>query len=137
MLEKLFIDKMLTRLEHGTLAIEFWDGTKKSYGHGDPVVKIKANTRGVVRAIMRNLSLGIGEGYMNGQLEISEPLDQLFRVVYQNQKTFEKLVNTRLTYRRKPNKKQVQKNYIAHHYDLSNDFYKLWLDNDTMAYTCA
>ncbi len=137
MLEKLFIDKMLSRLEHGTLAIEFWDGTQKRYGHGKPVVKIKANTRGVVRAIMRNLSLGIGEGYMNGQLEISEPLDQLFRVVYQNQKTFEKLVNTRLTYRRKPNKKKVQKNYIAHHYDLSNDFYKLWLDNETMAYTCA
>ncbi len=28
------------------------------------------------------------------------------------------------------------KDDIAHHYDIGNDFYKLWLD-ETMTYSCA
>ena len=32
--------------------------------------------------------------------------------------------------------KQKNKDDIAHHYDIGNDFYKLWLD-ETMTYSCA
>jgi cyclopropane-fatty-acyl-phospholipid synthase len=34
------------------------------------------------------------------------------------------------------NKKPNQARYIAHHYDIGNEFYKLWLDA-TMNYSCA
>ena len=32
--------------------------------------------------------------------------------------------------------KAKNKDDIAHHYDIGNDFYKLWLD-ETMTYSCA
>ena len=32
--------------------------------------------------------------------------------------------------------KTKNKDDIAHHYDIGNDFYKLWLD-ETMTYSCA
>lgn len=35
------------------------------------------------------------------------------------------------------NTKKTQEAQIQHHYDLGNDFYKMWLDKDTMTYTCA
>lgn len=140
MLEKLFIDKLLKSLKSGNLEVEFWDGDKRSYGSGSPKVAVQIKNQSLVRRMMTrrlNLSLGTGEAYMDHQLEISEPLDQFFRIVFENNSVFEKPVSSRLGYRRQINKKAVQKSYIAHHYDLSNDFYKLWLDNETMAYTCA
>ncbi len=137
MLEKLFLDKLLGRLTNGSFEVTFWDTTKKTYGYGQPLVKLHVKSKAVPRAMMRNLSLGTGESYMKDQLKIEEPLDQFFRIVYENQKAFEKLLNLKISYRRQTNKKNTQKSYIAHHYDLSNDFYKLWLDNETMAYTCA
>lgn len=137
MLEKAFIDKLLNRLQTGSLEVVFWDGSKKTYGDGQPRAKVALKSKSVARAMMRNLSLGTGESYMDKSLDIKEPLDNFFRIVYENQAYFQKLLNLTLTYRRQTNKKNAQKKYIQHHYDLSNNFYKLWLDNDTMAYTCA
>lgn len=140
MLEKLFVDTLLKYLRSGSLEVEFWDGETRKYGSGQLSVKVKIKNRSLVRRAMigkLNLSLGTGEGYMDQHIDISEPLDQFFRIVYENSATFEKKVSSGFSYRRKTNKKTTQKSFIAHHYDLSNDFYKLWLDNETMAYTCA
>ena len=38
--------------------------------------------------------------------------------------------------RPRPTTQQASKDNIYHHYDLGNDFYQLWLD-EQMAYTCA
>lgn len=137
MLEKFFIDKLLGRLRYGSIEVTFWDNTRKTYGINEPTIKMYIKDRATARAMMRNLSLGCGEAYMNQKLEISEPLDQFFRIPYENYKAFDKLLYLKLNYRRQKNEKSRQKDYIARHYDLSNDFYKLWLDNETMAYTCA
>jgi cyclopropane-fatty-acyl-phospholipid synthase len=137
MLEMIAIDKMLKRLQHGTLEVTFWDDTVKTYGTGKPTAKVTIKSPAVIKAMIKNLSLGTGEAYMNQSLEITSSLDDFFRVVFENQKSLGKLLTNQFGYRRLANKKDVQKSYIAHHYDLSNDFYKLWLDNDTMAYTCA
>ncbi len=42
----------------------------------------------------------------------------------------------RLLHRRRSNHVEGSRQNIGHHYDLGNDFYKLWLD-PTMAYSCA
>lgn len=44
-------------------------------------------------------------------------------------------MNQRRTHARPARLKQKQKANIAH-YDLGNDFYRLWLD-DSMSYSCA
>lgn len=42
----------------------------------------------------------------------------------------------RLRHLSKDNHLQGSRSNIAHHYDLGNDFYQLWLD-PTLAYSCA
>ena len=136
-MEKKFFDTILSRFERGTLNVTFWDGSSKSYGNGKPSVDITIHSPKVVRAAMRNLSLGIGEAYMDKTFE-AEPIGNFLDIVYMNLNAhagFNNLLNT--VTKLSKNIRTKQSKYIQHHYDLGNDFYKLWLDNDTMAYTCA
>ena len=83
--------------------------------------------------------LATGEAYMHGDLEVQEPLDQLIRFSSDNSDAYGKLSNIKplqalKSYKR--NNRSNQKRHIAHHYDIGNDFYKLWLDT-SMTYSCA
>ena len=46
-----------------------------------------------------------------------------------NERALKKLIHTPVT-------KKVQEKEVTSHYDIGNDFYKLWLD-DTLSYSCA
>ena len=137
MVEKTLLDTFFKRFKKGKLTVEFWDGTKKVYGSGKPSAKMTITSPKVVRAIFRNLSLGIGEAYMDGTL-LLEPLEDFLDIAYMNLDTyadFMQKLNPSIMLKR--NTKRKQADYIEHHYDIGNDFYKMWLDHETMAYTCA
>ncbi len=53
-----------------------------------------------------------------------------------NKAAFNHSAFNRLPHLRQPNTKRLQRSHIARHYDLGNNFYKLWLDK-TMTYSCA
>jgi cyclopropane-fatty-acyl-phospholipid synthase len=48
-----------------------------------------------------------------------------------------KEAQTRLFNRPRSNRPADSRDNIHHHYDIGNDFYKLWLDHEAMQYTCA
>ncbi len=137
MVEKTLIDTFFKRFKKGILTVKFWDGTSKTYGSGAPSATMTITSPKVVRAMFKNLTLGVGESYMDGTL-LLEPLEAFTDIAYMNLGTYvdlmQKLNPPRMLQR---NTKNRQAAYIRHHYDLGNDFYKLWLDNETMAYTCA
>lgn len=137
MVEKTLFEQLTKRLQKGTLTVHFWDGTTKKYGSGKPAAEMSLSSPNVVRKMFKNLSLGIGEGYMDKTIEL-QPLDAFMNLVYMNIPvligTAQKLNPQRMLSR---NTRSKQAAYIEHHYDLGNDFYKLWLDHQTMAYTCA
>lgn len=137
MIEKTLLDTFFKRFKKGTLTIEFWDGTSKTYGSGKPSATMTITSPKVVRKIFRNLSLGIGEAYMDGTL-LLEPLEDFMDIAYMNLDTyadFMQRLNPKIMLNRNTRTKQA--GYIEHHYDLGNKFYKMWLDHETMAYTCA
>lgn len=137
MVEKTLFEQLAKRIKKGTLTVHYWDDTVKSYGSGEPTADMAITTPKVVRALFKNMSLGVGEAYMDGTLQL-EPLDAFLNIVYLNLSELigpmQKLNPQNILSR---NTRKKQADYIQHHYDLGNDFYKLWLDNDTMAYTCA
>ena len=117
----------------------FGDGT------GEPV-HIIIHTRKAERAIALDPSLGFPEAYMDGELDFIEgnPLEFL-RIAYQNmglsaahsitmrvnegaRKLFRRLQQINLPGKSREN--------VHHHYDLSGDLYRLFLDDD-MQYSCA
>jgi cyclopropane-fatty-acyl-phospholipid synthase len=80
--------------------------------------------------------LGFGEGYMDGRIEVDGPLADVGRLAIENQVALERLTLDRVMRGLRPNGRGSGKEQIQHHYDLGNDFYKLWLDA-SLTYSCA
>lgn len=134
MLEKTILDKLLRRIKTGGLKVTYWDGDSRNYGpEPKPSLRVTIKKPTVIRAMAKNVNLGVGESYMSGDLEIEGSIEQIMKLVAENQDAF-KLSAPRLGLRR--NTKQTQARLVQHHYDVGNDFYKLWLDK-AMVYSCA
>ena len=89
-------------------------------------------------------ALGIAEAYVAGYWS-SDDVVKLFQIILRNrdillslEKGFAKLVKpiNKMIHRGRQNTLKGSKENIIAHYDLSNDFYKLWLD-PSMTYSCA
>jgi len=80
------------------------------------------------------------EGYMDGRIEIEGSLAELMTAIYgaMNGSKATSSLDRLLAKLRLPNGNGLSRSLrnIRHHYDLGNDFYRLWLDED-MVYTCA
>lgn len=100
------------------------------------------NYRPVWSAIRRG-AVGFAESYMAGDIESSD-ITQVLRFYLQNRDVldqaaspvFYKSLFDRLSHMMRANTKTGAKRNISAHYDLGNDFYKLWLD-PTMSYSSA
>lgn len=136
MLEKAIVNKLFNAVKVGGLRVVYWDGSEHEYGNGKLYFTMKINHPKAVRAMLGNLTLGFGESYMDGLIEIDGPLTNVGRLVSENTAGFSGWMRTRAGSPLHRNTKRTQKSFIQHHYDLGNDFYKLWLD-ESMTYSCA
>ena len=89
-------------------------------------------------------AMGIAEAYILGYWT-SDDVVMLMRIILKNRSIllslndgFAKILSpiNKLIHRSRQNTLKGSKENILAHYDLSNDFYKLWLD-PTMTYSCA
>lgn len=134
MLEKPFLATLLGRLKHGDITVTFWDGETKRFGPEKPWLAITFHDPSVVRAARRNLEMALGEGYVDRKIDIDGDLADLGRLAEANRTELAKwLPNLKA---KKRNSTNLEVRDVQHHYDLGNDFYKLWLD-DSMTYSCA
>jgi cyclopropane-fatty-acyl-phospholipid synthase len=114
-------------------------GTERPDLHG--VLRIKSPR--MIGHVLRNGEVGFGEAYLDGCWD-SPDLARLLQVMYLNEPyykgPFEKNPLGRflswLGHKRRANTKRMARENIQHHYDLGNEFYKMWLD-ETMAYSSA
>ena len=143
------IGKLLgTLIKRGRLTLIVSDGLPETFGpdlDATPIIVRFANRR-VGFAIARNPRLAFGEAYMDGRLTIENGtiLDLLELIVGANKwedggqgrKLMSKGKMSEFTalFRRNPAAKAHQN--VAHHYDLSDELYDLFLDSDRQ-YSCA
>ena len=143
------IGKLLgTLVKKGRMTLITADGKRESFGPDADAkpITVRFTDRKLAFDIVRNPRLAFGEAYMDGRLIIEEGsiLDLLELIVGANRWEFGgkgrkimstgKLSNVAAMFRRNPAAKS-QKN-VAHHYDLSDDLYDLFLDPDRQ-YSCA
>lgn len=138
MIEKNLLDSLLKRIKKGGLRLTYWDGDSRVYGeHKNPKLHVTITDKKVVRDISKNTSLGVGESYMDGMLIVDGPLDELIALGHANQQAFN-IIGSNFLYKNfNRNIKPNQPTLISRHYDLGNDFYKMWLDKETLGYTCS
>ena len=110
-------------------------------GSGPPVVVRIATARWLAR-IAANPSMGVGEAYMDGGLVLERgTIHDLADLIGRNAKhrplkQAGALSRWWLDRRLMANARRAARRNVAHHYDLSVDFYRRFLDPD-MQYSCA
>ncbi len=136
--------------------VEFWDGTALPSTDGGPAFIVKS-PKAVAHALLAPGQLGLGRAYASGDLAVSD-LDQVMRLLDTWKpapiETADKLKlagaaarAVGLTVPPRPPAAELRprgtrhtlardRRAVRHHYDVSNDFFALFLD-ESMTYSCA
>lgn len=108
-------------------------------------ITVRLHSKAIERQLYHSPYLALGEGYVNGQLTVEKGdiYDFLHFCAANLQKVnfsfFESLVDKIDVFRRffhQQNPAHRARQNVAYHYDLSENFYRLFLDKD-MQYSCA
>lgn len=136
-IDKTFYKNFFQSLMNESYSIKFWDGEEITFGNGNTNFNIIFNEPLPITDMITNPSVTLGEGYMHNLIEIEGNIKNMFEALYNNPKCFLRYKG-KLTKLKKPinNSIHKSKDNISHHYDIGNDFYKLWLDK-SMTYSCG
>lgn len=148
MLAKIASDKLFKRLDTidtGTLSLTTPDGKTRVFEGKNPgeTADIELHDWSVVTNIIRKGDVGFAEDYRAGNWK-TDDLTALTTLGLNNRAALNRLVMggnfsrtiSMLSYLLKLNSVKGSKKNIHAHYDLGNDFYKLWLD-PSMTYSSA
>lgn len=136
-MEKQLLKKLLKNLFSHTCSIQFWDGEEMILGKGEIRFRIILKEPLSITEILTNPSVTFGEAYMNRKLEFDGNIQEIIESIYGNPKSFLRYKG-RFSKIIKPMKNTLQnsKENVKYHYDIGNDFYRLWLDK-SMTYSCG
>lgn len=135
-----------SRIRTGRIDVTFPDGRRRSFGDaasGERAELVLHNPEALARLLFGG-ETGAGEAYVDG-LWSSPDLPGLIRVAARNREELALAsgwlrmplqVQRTVAHRLRRNTRSNAKRNIASHYDLGNDFYRLWLD-ETMTYSSA
>jgi cyclopropane-fatty-acyl-phospholipid synthase len=136
--------RMLERLPHGRLDLQLPDGRQLSLGCGDGErAALRVQHWSLFERVLKSGDIGLAESYIAGDWDTPD-LAGLLRLALANREHIDGLIYGRwwgrLAYRlrhllRRNSRSGSAKNIHAH-YDLGNDFYRLWLDPG-MSYSSA
>ena len=135
-LDKIFIKTFLNNFEEEDFTVKLWDGEEVKLGQHSSKFKVTFNEPLKKNELLKSTSLALGEAYVDGKLEVEGDFYTMLNSIlkYKDRFTTDFKGLPKL-FSNKTNAKK-QKEEVTFHYDLGNDFYKLWLD-DTMSYSCA
>ena len=130
----------------GTLTVIDAKGTKYVFsGINGPEVTIRLNDHMIPWGLVLMPSLAAGEGYMDGRLTVENgTIYDFLALISQNMEigglnrvqAIWEIVGRLFKRLQQFNPADRAKKNVAHHYDLSNDLYDLFLDKDKQ-YSCA
>jgi cyclopropane-fatty-acyl-phospholipid synthase len=114
------------------LGFELWDGFAIAPAAGPAIATFVIKNRRALVSWAWDPDLNFGEAYMFGAVEVRGDLVAALEAAFRA-----------LRWRTRPwwlperhNSLRAARENVHHHYDLGNDFYRLWLDRE-LVYTCA
>ncbi len=138
-LERWLARKMLSLLGDPPLQMVLWNGEEITTSSARPATRIALRHRSALYKLLSNPSLQFGDLYSTGGVEVEGDLVKFLEIAYGANATkfeFLKKFQSHMFKRPRANTLAGSSSNVHHHYDLSNDFYRLWLDQE-MQYTCA
>ena len=141
------LERMLKRLiVEGRLEITAPDGALHEFGPGGgPEAEVTITDSSIIKDLCQHPVMALGEGYMDGRIDCPpHKLYDFLALLIRNQQSgqmpswFVAMDRMRVGLRgleQRNNPLRSQSN-VQHHYDISDDLYRLFLDED-MQYSCA
>ncbi|MFK8332633.1 C17 cyclopropane fatty acid synthase CfaB [Pseudomonas sp. BJa5] len=116
------------------LRLRLWDGHEYDLGP-KPKVTILVKDPQLITQLTHPSLDELGAAFVEGKLELEGTIGEVIRVC---DELSEALLKDEADHQpvRREHDKDTDAEAISYHYDLSNDFYQLWLDKE-MAYSCA
>lgn len=131
-----YLEHYLERFDAAPFEIIFHDGHKMMVGKGEPKFTVMVRNKIDKSLLAKSTSLALGEAYINKSIDIDGDLYECLNLILAqfdkfttNRHALHSLLHTSTS-------RSNQKQEVQSHYDISNDFYKLWLD-DTLSYSCG
>jgi cyclopropane-fatty-acyl-phospholipid synthase len=122
------------RLAAAAVRLELWDGSS-DYRGIEPIGALVVRDAWTLRGLLINPHLFFGEAYMRGSLLVRGGLELVVEAISRLSvfPSWRERVAARLA---AANDLTTARRNVHHHYDLGNDFYQSWLD-EQLVYTCA
>ena len=135
--------QLLEKIQFGRLELRMPDGTCQVFGEGEHGVSMHVHDEMMFSQILARGDIGLAEAYIDGAWDapdltgvmtlLAKNRDALRTAVYGR---WQSLLMARIRHWLNNNSKTGSRKNIMAHYDLGNDFYKLWLD-PSMSYSSA
>lgn len=124
------------RIETVGVRLQLWDGFSPYAAAVAPIGDIVVHDLRALAGIAFNPDLYFGEAYMAGRLDVRGGMDRVLEALSRSRSLARSWKSELAAALALPNTLNRSRRNVHHHYDLGNDFYQLWLDED-LAYTCA
>lgn len=125
----------LKKFDENPFLIKF-KGKEYQVGEGTPLFTVVFHKEIPLSALTASTSLALGEAYMNGDLEVEGDLYFALDHFMGQMGSFDVDESALKKLLHSSTGKKNQREEVQSHYDIGNDFYKLWLD-ETMSYSCG
>lgn len=131
---------VINRVEpSAAFAFKLWDGEIIGYG-STPKTTMAVNSPKVPEMLFRKGFMGFGEAYVSGDLEVYGDLQELLRLGFSarfdEKASLPQKIRLLPFYLKTTATLRGSRENISHHYDLTPEFYSLFLDR-SLTYSCA
>ena len=136
--ERYLLRRVLDAMGSPRFAVALWDGFKVSPKDAAPVATVNVHSRSALNQLLRQGDMGFGDAFSNGGISVEGDLVAMLVAAFTVPEPTGIAAVVKRLQQRKPraNTRDGSRENIHHHYDIGNDFYRLWLDKE-MQYTCA
>jgi cyclopropane-fatty-acyl-phospholipid synthase len=141
------VRRLLAGVQDGRLLVMLPGGDEWAFGRGAeaPACTLRVWSYRLFTRLLLGGDIGFGESYTAGEWT-ADDLPALVALLVRNMAALDTTMNggpvavrfaNRLLHARRRNTAGGSRRNIRAHYDLGNDFYRQWLDPETMMYSCA
>jgi cyclopropane-fatty-acyl-phospholipid synthase len=141
-LERWLLQQIFKAIGPAPIRLMFTDGETLCPPGVSPLATIEMRDLATLARMMIDPEVAFGEAYSEGRVKVHGDLVKALEAVYEswpsgraNTSWYQKLTSKWMA-RRQENSLYRSRHNVHSHYDLGNDFYKLWLDRQ-LVYTCA
>ncbi len=140
-IEKWLIRRRLALLGNPPVSIVTGNGDKISSARGKSIGTVIIRDRKTLLRFFVHPEFHFGDAYSEGKIEVEGNLVEILETVFRcmSKASRDGLIDkyaSKIVNRPRLNTFSGSRDNIHHHYDIGNDFYRLWLD-ESMQYTCA